>query len=142
MAPPADLFLTRGGPGGLCWYIRIGVPPARVSRPLASHCRLTGERDGVRLRRVRQAHRGGRAPPHARPPILHHRQGTAQRPEGHCSPLRGDLPLRGPSLLGSHLTDCPPWWTQSFPSPHPCPLGDRTYGPDLAAGTVVSGPPP
>jgi hypothetical protein len=27
----------------MCRYIRIGVPPARVSRPLASRCRLTGK---------------------------------------------------------------------------------------------------
>jgi hypothetical protein len=37
LAPPAGSFLSRGGPGGLCRYIRIGVAPARVSRPLASH---------------------------------------------------------------------------------------------------------
>jgi hypothetical protein len=36
LAPPAGSSLTRGGPGGLCRYIRTGVPPARVSRPLAS----------------------------------------------------------------------------------------------------------
>jgi hypothetical protein len=94
-------------------YIRIGVPPARVSG-----------RDGVRLRRVRQVHRGGCAPPHAWPPILHHhhlhhRQEAAQRLKGHCSALRGDLPLRGTSPSGSHLTDCPPWWTEGFPNPHP-----------------------
>jgi hypothetical protein len=31
MAPSAGSFLTRGGPGGLCRYIRIGVPPGMVS---------------------------------------------------------------------------------------------------------------
>jgi hypothetical protein len=36
-APPAGSPLTRDGPGSLCQYIRTGVPPARVSRPLASH---------------------------------------------------------------------------------------------------------
>jgi hypothetical protein len=33
LAPPAGSSLSRGGPGGLCRYIQIGVPPARVSRP-------------------------------------------------------------------------------------------------------------
>jgi hypothetical protein len=37
LAPPAGSSLSRGGPGGLCRYIQIGVPPARVSRPSASH---------------------------------------------------------------------------------------------------------
>jgi hypothetical protein len=37
LAPPAGSSLTRGGPGGLCRYIRTGVPHARVSRLLASH---------------------------------------------------------------------------------------------------------
>jgi hypothetical protein len=55
-----------------------------------------------------KAHRGERAPPYARPPILHHRQETAQRLEGRNSPLREDLTLRGPSPSGSHLTVCPP----------------------------------
>jgi hypothetical protein len=37
LAPPAGSSLSRGGPGGLCRYIRTAVPPARVSRPLAFH---------------------------------------------------------------------------------------------------------
>jgi hypothetical protein len=37
LAPPAGSSLSRGGPGGLCRYIQTGVPPARVSSPLASH---------------------------------------------------------------------------------------------------------
>jgi hypothetical protein len=36
LAPPTGSSLSRGGPGGLCRYIQTGVPPARVSRPLAS----------------------------------------------------------------------------------------------------------
>jgi hypothetical protein len=37
LAPPAGSFLSRGGPGGLCRYVRVGVPPARVSGPSDSH---------------------------------------------------------------------------------------------------------
>jgi hypothetical protein len=141
MAPPAGSFLTRGGLGGLCRYIRIGVPPARVSRPLASCCLGPPLVLWVTWRTVRTCQLGSWSPDHPRaligpgPPHAqwcrsalrrHPRTRTPRgvrgrhvwRPSLH-RPYRSNQP-RGPGppfpregVRRRHVP--PPWWERGWP---------------------------
>jgi hypothetical protein len=72
------------GYGPTCGFV---PHPRWAWGPLSVHTDKDTSCYGVQLWHVRQAHRDGRTPPHARPPFLDHRQGAAQRPEGRSSPL-------------------------------------------------------
>jgi hypothetical protein len=68
MAPPAGLYLARGGPEGLCRYIQTALPPASVSSPRGTRLSVTSHlafgQQGIRPGPDSWGH-GLRTSPHA-----------------------------------------------------------------------------
>lgn len=98
------------------------LPPA-ARNPNAAAASQVNRRHGLRFRRMREAHRGGRAPPHAGPPVVDYRQGTAQWAEGGRRPLRGDLYVRWARTPEDEVPPLSPQADehQAIPWAHPLP---------------------